>query len=127
MFDFLNDLLFVDASHGVHIVLDVTLWWVEVSATSLAYDVETIDLRLVVVYLWRQNDGLFVVLEEMMWETRAEEGAIDCHRSELWDVNLVAPRTEYFESAYFEAIAESNWEDLLSITESSWACAIEAR
>ena len=126
-FDLLDDLLLVDACHGVHVVLDVSLWWVEVSAASLSHDMETIDLWLVMVYLWRQNDGLFVVLQEMVWETRAEEGSIDRHRPKLRNVNLVTPWAENLESGHLQAVAESDWEHLLSITEGSWAGAIEAR
>ena len=125
--DLLDNLLLVDACHGVHVVLDVALWWVEVSAASLSHDVEAVDLWLVVVYLWWQNHGLFVVLKEMVWETRAEEGSVDCHRPKLRNVNLVAPWAEDLESGNLQAVAESDWEDLLSITESPWASAIETR
>ena len=127
LFHLLDNLLLVDARHGVHVVLDVSLWWVEVSAASFSHDVEAIDLWLVMVYLWRQNHGLFVVLEEMVWETRAEEGAVDCHRPKLRNIHLVAPWAENLESGNLQAVAESNWEHLLSIAESPWASAIKAR
>lgn len=52
LFDLLDDLLLVDACHGVHVVLDVALWWVEVSAASFSHDMEAIDFWLVMVNLW---------------------------------------------------------------------------
>lgn len=62
-----------------------------------------------------------------MWETRTEEGSVNCDRSKLGNVNLVAPWAENFESGNLQAVAESDWEHLLSITESPWAGAIKTR
>lgn len=126
LLNLLDNLFLVDACHRVHVVLDVALWWVEVFAASLTDNMEAVNLWLVVVYLRWEDYSLFVVLQEMMRETCAEEGSVDRHRPKLWNIDLVAAWAENLESGDLQAVAESDGEYLLPIAESPWAGAVEA-
>lgn len=75
--DFGDDLLPVDSGHGVFVVANVALWWVKVLAPSLSHNFEAIDFGFVVVNLGREDDGLGVVFQKVVWEGCAEERAID--------------------------------------------------
>jgi len=63
----------------------------------------------------------------MMWETCAEEGAIDVHHSELGNINFLTPRAVKFKSGYLQAVTESDGQNFLTIAKSAWASAIQAR
>ena len=75
--DFSDNLLPVDPGHSVFIVANVALWWVEVLAPSLSHNFEAIDFGFVVVNLGRKDDSLGVVFQKVMWESCAEERAIN--------------------------------------------------
>ena len=79
-------------------VFDGAFGLFEELAATLPVDIETEDLGLIEEDLGREDDGVGVVLEEDVWQGRAEVGAIDVDLPELGKVHLFATRTENLET-----------------------------
>ena len=72
-----DNFLSIEAGHGVLVVANVALGRVKVLTASFSYDLEAVYLGLVVVNFGWQDNGLRVMLQEVMREGSSEERAID--------------------------------------------------
>ena len=107
-------------------VAHVAHGWLEVLGASLACNFEPADLGLVVVDFWWQDDGHGVVHEEYLGEARSEARSINVDLARLGEVDLFAPGAEVLKARCLESISETNRNDFLAVTESSWACSIDS-
>lgn len=94
-------------------------------ATSLADNLEAMDLGLVVINLGWQDHSLRVVLKEVVWKRCSKEGSVDIDRSELRDVHLLASWAVNFKSGHLQAVAEAHWQNLLPITKCARAMSVK--
>ena len=87
----LKDLLLINTGECILVKPDVSFGWVVILTASLSHNFEPIYLWLVVINLRWEDDGLGVVLQEVVREARAKERTINIDRPELWNVNFLAP------------------------------------
>ena len=119
--DLFDQLFPVNAGHRIVVVLDVRLWWVIVLAAPLSSYFEAVDLRLVVVDLWRQYHSLLEMLQEVVGEGRSEKDTVNVLDTELWNVDLLAPWAVNFEARDLQIVTKANGEYLLLVTKGSGA------
>ena len=96
-------------------------------ATSLTVNVEAEYLWLVQVHLGRDNDCVWVVLQEHMREACSKIGSIDVDASELWQVHLFAARAVHLEARGLQVVTEANGEHFLLVAKGARAETIDTR
>jgi hypothetical protein len=116
----------IDASHSVFVEPYISQRRVKELATSFTYDFEPLDFWLVVINFWRQDDGLRIVLQKVMWEGGSEKCSINVDLSKLRDVNFFTSWAVNFEPRHLNAVTQTNWENFLAITQCSRAVTIKA-
>ena len=96
-----NYFFFLDCSHSIFIVPNVSSWWVIVITSSLAYYSESMYFWLVMVNLWWKNNCLWIMFQKLVWEWSSEKGTINIDRSELRNINFFTSWAEYLKSRDF--------------------------
>ena len=96
-------------------------------APSLAADVKPEYLRLVQIYFRWNDNGVWIMFEEHMRETRAKVSAIDINAAEFWKIHFLAPRAVHFKSRSFQSITQTYWQHFLLIAKSARAKTVHPR
>ncbi len=104
LFNLCIDLLLLELLQAVFDVFDGTFGLFEELAATLPVDIETKDLRLIEEDLGREDYGVGVVLEEDVWQGRAEVRAIDVDLPELRKVHLLAARAKNLETGGLKSV-----------------------